>query len=157
MNGQQEEKMKAEEMFKNCGFEKNEENGEKIVFLGMYMPYAACAIHFHLVTKEVSFSLFDEDFRFTPYLFKAIAKQMAELGWIRLMWQSAASIKYDKNLDEKIFEPIHNTTTNYFYSFDSNFDSIGLCGVGSLSNDGIYIHQPQVGKSKFLKAGTKHK
>lgn len=157
MNGQQEKKMKAEKMFKECGFKKYEENGEKIVFLGMYMPYAACAINFHLVTKEVSFSLFDEDFRFTPNLFRAIAKQMAELGWIRLMWQSAASIEYDKNLDEKIFEPIHNATTNYFNSFDSNFDSIGLCGVGSLSNDGIYIHQPQVCKSKFLKAGTKHK
>lgn len=145
--------MKAEEMFKECGFDKNEENGEKIIYVGSRMPYYACAIHFHKVTKEVSFSLFDDDFRFTPYLFKAIAKQMAELGWIELMWRSASSIKYDKNLDEKIFEPIHNATTNYFNSFDFNFDSIGLCGVASLLDHDI--NQPLVGKLKTFKEGTK--
>ncbi len=147
--------MKAEEMFKECGFDKNEENGEKIIYVGSRMPYYACAIHFHKVTKEVSFSLFDEDFRFTPYLFKAIAKQMAELGWIELMWRSAASIKYDKNLNEKMFEPIHNSIKSGFTpgSFNSNFNSIGLCGVASLLDHDI--NQPLVGKLKTFKEGTK--
>ena len=153
MNGQQEKMMKAEEMFNNCGFEKNEENGEKIIFLGACMPYAACAIHFHLVTKEVSFSLFDDDFRFTPNLFRAIAKQMAELGWINLMWQSAASIKYDDNLNEKMYEPIHNMKINGFAP--SSFDSIGLCGVASLLDHGIYKYQPLVKELKTFKEGTK--
>ena len=143
--------MKAEEMFKNCGFEKLEENSEAIFYTSI--PRYICGICFHKNTKEVSFEINNKDYHFTPNVFAAIAKQMAELGWIELMWRSASSIKYDDNLNEKMYEPIHNMKINGYAP--SSFDFIGLCGVASLLDHGIYKYQPLVKELKTFKEGTK--
>lgn len=151
--------MKAEEMFKNCGFEKLEENSEAIFYTSI--PRYICGICFHKNTKEVSFEINNKDYHFTPNVFAAIAKQMAELGWIELMWRSAAVIKYGDNSGEKVAVPIKNETREQFNQF-------GWCGpLQTLQNNFLDLNRQisydalsqknnhsLVGKSKYLKKGT---
>lgn len=151
--------MKAEEMFIKCGFEKLEENSEAIFFTSI--PRYICEICFHLNTEEVSFNLIDRDYHFTLNVFAAIAKQMAELGWIELMWRSATSIKCGDNLGEKVAVPIKNEARE-------QFNQLGWCDpLKTLQNNFLDLNRQiiydalsqknnhsLVGKSKYLKKGT---